>query len=583
MIAEALRGKHLLVTGVTGFLGKVWVGFLLERLPDIGKITLLVRGRRGESAGSRARAMFERSPALRPLRERHGRELHEFLRTRVQVVSGDAREPMLGITSSVAARLLPTVDAVVHVAGLTDFAPDPMEAVAVNTRGAAHAADVAAQTRGRRLVHVSTCFVAGMVSGEVKEELVAGRSPNGTLFEVTEELRSLESACRAIDARVGNPKAIDARRGRVELATQRAQALGWPNVYTYSKGLAEQMLAKRDDIAITMVRPSIVECAHEFPFAGWNEGLNTSAPLVWMCTGYAWKVPIRADNCFDVVPVDSVARGMTIAVADALMDRAAPVYQLASGDHNRFTFGRALDLAALKVRKGYAPSGSSALERLLLTHLDAVASDHGADRSFFVPAAERTTKWLRDTLIKTDTKKYLPKALGEEKRSEIAMRVQRAGMRMNLTHKTVRSIENMWKMYQPFIHDHDYLFRTDAVRDRTHALSPDERAKFGWDMTALDWRHYWMEVEIPGLDKWSLPIIRNEPVPEDDGFDLGGDVPEALATLLASEPSAQSSGTQSPTTQSSGTQSPGTQSPTTQSSGTQSPGTQPQSVARGAQ
>src|SRR5688500_16841948 len=93
-IAASLRGRHLLLTGFTGFLGKVWVSFLLERAPSIGKITLLVRGRRDESAQARVRSIFEKSPALRPLRERHGDELLSFLKNKIEVVEGDVREPM---------------------------------------------------------------------------------------------------------------------------------------------------------------------------------------------------------------------------------------------------------------------------------------------------------------------------------------------------------------------------------------------------------------------------------------------------------------------------------------------------------
>ena len=139
---------------------------------------------------------------------------------------------------------------------------------------------------------------------------------------------------------------------------------------------------------LTLIRPSIVECVRSFPFTGWNEGLNTSGPIVWMCRGYAWKVPMRADNTFDVVPVDTVARGMTLAVGDALADRGAPIWQLASGDHNRFTFDRALDLTALTVRRGYTPSGVNALER----DLDSTALDEGADRSVLLPAAATATR-----------------------------------------------------------------------------------------------------------------------------------------------------------------------------------------------
>lgn len=531
-VAGSLRGRHLLLTGFTGFLGKVWAAFLLDRAPQVGKLTLLVRGRRDESAEARVRHILEHSPALRPLRERHGEDLLAFVRSKIEVVEGDVREPLCGIDPAVLARLAPTIDCVVHCAGLTDFSPDPVAALAVNVRGAGHAADVAARTSGKRLVHISTCFVAGMIDGEVREAVVPGRSPNGTRFDVASEIVSLASACEAVDAREGNPKSPGARRGRIDVATQRAVALGWPNVYTYTKGLAEQLLVRRDDVALTLVRPSIVECAREFPFPGWNEGLNTSGPIVWMCAGYAWKVPMRGESCFDVVPVDTVARGMTVIVADALAGRAEPVYQLASGDHARFTFGRALDLTALKVRKGYSPSGVSGLERALLTHLDSAPLDHGADRSVLVPAAQRATKWLRDTLLRFDPDKHLPRSIAKDSGRELKERVQRAGMKMNKTSMLLKSIETLWKSYQPFIHDYDYRFVTANVRARSAALCPDEQTRFGWDLAGFDWRRYWMDIEIPGLDKWSLPLLRGKDAPEDEGFDLGGDPPVAARAAL---------------------------------------------------
>src|SRR6516164_11165611 len=41
-VRESLAGKHLLLIGVTGFIGKVWLVDLLEKIPEIGKITLLI-------------------------------------------------------------------------------------------------------------------------------------------------------------------------------------------------------------------------------------------------------------------------------------------------------------------------------------------------------------------------------------------------------------------------------------------------------------------------------------------------------------------------------------------------------------
>ncbi len=531
-LRESLEGRHILLTGFTGFLAKVWVAMLLDRVPEIGKITLLVRARRDESAVQRVRRIFERSPAMRPLREKHGDRLLEVVRDKIEVLAGDAGKPLMGIEPAVLASLAPRLDAVVHCAGLTDFSPDPIRAIDTNVLGAIHAADVAARTPDRRFVHISTCFVAGEMGGDVLECIVPKHSPNGTRFDVEAEMVSMRSACDAINEREGGPRKPAARRGRVELGTKRAQALGWPNLYTYSKGLAEQALVDREDVQLTVIRPSIVECARSFPFPGWNEGLNTSGPIVWMCSGFAWKVPIRAENTFDVVPVDTIARGMTIAVADALADRAQPVYQLASGDHNKLTFDRALDLTALKVRRGYVPSGVNALERALLTHMDTTPLDRGADRSILLPTAQKATRWLRDAFRRFDGQKHLPSSVSDADRDALHDRVQETSLKLNKTSRLLESIDALWHSYQPFVHDHDFRFHTLEVRARTAELSEADRADFGWDLETLCWRDYWMNVEIPGLDKWSLPLLRGKTVPDDEPVDLGGDPPSVAAAAL---------------------------------------------------
>ena len=43
-VLERLRGKHVLITGTTGFLGKVVLEKLIRAVPDIGGIHLLIRG-----------------------------------------------------------------------------------------------------------------------------------------------------------------------------------------------------------------------------------------------------------------------------------------------------------------------------------------------------------------------------------------------------------------------------------------------------------------------------------------------------------------------------------------------------------
>lgn len=521
-VRGTLAGKHVLVVGVTGFLGKVLVGFLLHAVPEIGRITVLARTKRLKDARTRLRAAFERSPAFRPLRERHGEGLGAFLAEKLDVVSGDAREPLCGIAPRELDALARRLDAVVNVAGLTDFAPDPLDAIGVNVRGALGAADVAARTRHRRLVHVSTAFVAGAVSGPVDESLVPGLSPNGTEFEPAGELRAIQSVCDALGRRASDVG--EARRARIEAGTARAHALGWPNLYTYSKGLAEHLLHARTDVRVTVVRPSIVECARSFPFPGWNEGLNTAGPLVWLTGTLHRRMPFAPDHVFDVVPVDSVARATTLVLALALADVAEPVYHLASGDKNPFTLGRALDLTSLARRRQYARSDEP-FERLVLQHLDSVIHGVAPEEDPILPAARTAARFARDALVAFDPSVHLPAGLRARFGSRLGAMAQRAGKSLGTTARTLGQVAEMLRLYQPFIFDHDPHFRTDAVRRAAAQLSDEERATFALDVESIDWRSYWLDVQIPGLDRWSLPLLSGERPPEDPAFDLGRDLP----------------------------------------------------------
>jgi hypothetical protein len=58
-VRTTLANSHILLIGVTGFIGKVWLVDLLENVPNIGKITLLIRRNRTTSALKRFQKIIE--------------------------------------------------------------------------------------------------------------------------------------------------------------------------------------------------------------------------------------------------------------------------------------------------------------------------------------------------------------------------------------------------------------------------------------------------------------------------------------------------------------------------------------------
>src|SRR5207248_6627935 len=99
-LAKAFGGLEIMVTGVTGFLGKIALTMLLDRYPGIGKVHVLVRPRAGGTAEDRFFGRVVDTPPFRPLRERHGDRFEEFLREKCRPIAGDVSEAFLGIPAA---------------------------------------------------------------------------------------------------------------------------------------------------------------------------------------------------------------------------------------------------------------------------------------------------------------------------------------------------------------------------------------------------------------------------------------------------------------------------------------------------
>ena len=82
-VAEFLRGKKLLVTGATGFLGQPLLEKILWSAPDVERIHVLIRPKRpfgGEMLSSAERLEREIFPSsvFDRLRDRHGEEFESY-------------------------------------------------------------------------------------------------------------------------------------------------------------------------------------------------------------------------------------------------------------------------------------------------------------------------------------------------------------------------------------------------------------------------------------------------------------------------------------------------------------------------
>ncbi|HZP63706.1 MAG TPA: SDR family oxidoreductase [Terriglobales bacterium] len=521
-VRGALNRKHIMLIGVTGFIGKVWLVNTLMDLPGISRIYLLIRRQKSNTAQARFEKLVEDSPVFDPLFTRHGAGIGHFLADRVEVVEGDASQPDLGVAPEKAALLRKNLDLIVNSSGLTDFNPDLRDALLTNVDAALNIVDFVRSSDHAGLVHLSTCYVAGARDGRVTEKIRENYTPAGIAnFEAEREWRSLHELIKEAELKAESPEVGEElrkqavqkehaakdlqgaalenqvrknrvrwlRNALVEAGSKRAAELGWPNTYTLTKALAESLIAKVGaGLPIAIVRPAIVETSVEKPFRGWNEGINTSASLSYLLGTYFRQLPTNERKRLDLIPVDSVCKGMTLIAAAVVERRHHPVYQLATSVTNPCDMRRCIELTALAHRKHYR--AQEGLEYWLRLRFDAIPVSKDRYRRMSAPAQKAIIKSIQRAMAPLPlTKTPLAKA-----------------------ERSLERVEKLIELFEPFILLNEHDFVAENVEQLSGELVPEERGIFGYDTRSIDWWDYWINVHIPALRRWTYPLIEGRPL-----------------------------------------------------------------------
>jgi hypothetical protein len=542
-VRESLYGKHLLLIGVTGFIGKVWLVDLLEKIPDIRKVTLLIRRNRTTSAQRRFEKIVEESPTFDTLHDLHGSKLADFLNEKVEVVEGDVSQPGLGLSPEAQTRLQRSLDVIANSAGLTDFNPDPRDALSSNVDSAINLLEFLRSCDHAGLMHLSTCYVVGMRDGRVTEDLRGNYNPaNHPDFDAEREIASLRDMVQRVEersespelakalrrqalGRAGDPSKVSTeeldgvlRRNRarwvrnrlVRAGMKRAAHLGWPNTYTFTKSLGESMLAQRgSDLAVAIVRPSIVESSERTPFTGWNEGINTSGPLSYLLGTNFRQLPSNERKCLDVIPVDMVTRGMTLIAAALVQRKNARLYQLATSAINPVNMGRSIELTGLAHRKHYK-------------------MQQGLDH------------WLKVKLETIPVSKLRYERMSIPMQKAVVSRINKVATTMHMGKPPLAKVERdlgraekLIELYEPFILHNEHVFECENARLLSAALSPEERAMFDFSPETIDWWDYWINIHIPALRRWCYPLMEGRPLEAREPRVLNWSVPSAGASAVS--------------------------------------------------
>ena len=544
-VGATFDGKNILLIGTTGFVGKVVLSMLLRHYPNVGKVFALVRAGAGYSAENRFFDKVAASPAFDPLREVWQDGYDSFMREKVVPIPGDIGKPLCSFDDAVLARFDEHggLDAIINSAGLVSFTPSLESAIRINSLGARHVLEAARKT-GAHLLHISTCYVAGKRDGEAAEdEPVVGYFPrhdeiNTRDFSAEDEIadclriieqvraqandrahisRFREMAAESLREQRRDPddeatlKLAVARERKLwvstrlrDLGQERAEHWGWTNTYTYTKSLGEQIILAAADVRAAVLRPAIVESAVRYPFAGWNEGFNTTAPLVYLVLKGHRQIVAGHRTPLDIIPVDMVAAGIIQATAALLAGRSEPVYQCGTSDVNPVYTSRLTELTALAVRRHFrklAEDGEKPVENRIRARLEAFPVTDDRFQRLSAPQIKRAVDWASDEIDRRLPRWGAPRltALAERTKDELGRVSDFTGQ-----------VTDLIDLFKPFTFDHTIRFRCDNTRALNAQLTVQDQQALRWDPEAIDWRHYWFDSHFPGLQKWVFPVLDDE-------------------------------------------------------------------------
>ncbi|HQR36134.1 MAG TPA: SDR family oxidoreductase [Blastocatellia bacterium] len=527
-VVDSMTGKNVMLIGFTGFIGKVWLVKLLQEVPDIGKVYLLIRRQRSVTAQRRFEKIASESPVFDKLHEIHGENFSKLMSEKIEVVEGDVSLPGLGLAPDILAKLQSQLDLLINSSGLTDFNPDLRQALSINIDGTLNVLDFIRQCKQASLVHLSTCYVVGYRDGRIAETVTPNYTPKDIADfdaeieyehlhrlvkdvearseseEITQFLRQqvLEKARRAnkqltdseIEAQIRKQRQRWVRDELTDVGMHRAQEFGWPNTYTFTKSLAESLIALRgkdangEDLPVSVVRPSIVETSTHDPFKGWNEGVNTSAPISYLLGTFFRQLPSNGKKCLDIIPVDLVVRGMILIGAALVERRHEQLYHLATSAVNPCNMRRTIELTGLAHRKHYRAQDD--FNYRLLSMFDSIPVSKERYRKLSAPAQKQLVRALLRIVSP------LPMM-----RSPLIRR-----------QRDLDKVTKLVELYEPFILHNEYVFEARNVEILSALLPENEREAFGYDANYIDWWDYWINVHIPALRKWSYPLIEGRPV-----------------------------------------------------------------------
>ncbi|MDO5662710.1 MAG: HAD-IB family phosphatase [Brachybacterium sp.] len=499
--------RQILLTGVTGFLGQAVLQALLESFPRV-RVTVLVRPKGTQSGRKRLEGLL-RKPVFTSWGDRVGAEsVKQAFDERVDVLEGDLTN-MPPIEQD--------LDVVIHSASSVSFDPPIDEAFRTNVGGAANLYEaLLASGQDPHVIHVSTAYVGGISKGLRQEgalvhdvdwrqeftSAIAARERVEAESRKPETLRRQILAARVRDGKMG-PKAVaaaaEAQREQwvtdrlVDYGRTRAQSVGWTDIYTFTKAMAERVaedLWAGNGHRLSVVRPSIIESAMRRPYPGWIDGYKVADPLIMAYgRGLLPEFPGLADSVLDIIPVDFVVNViLALATQDVSRRGDDAYYQVVSGASNPLPFHEMVTAV-----RGY----------FLETPLEDDQGEPIAVPEWSFPAVEMVDKRFRVKELATKAGQVVVQRLPATRRT----RQWSSTLHRNASGlETLRKYTELYRQYTKT----EMIFDDANTRALREELPEQFLAVADFDVRGIDWTTYFRELHLPAVTELTKAYSRRK-------------------------------------------------------------------------
>ncbi|XP_034529544.1 fatty acyl-CoA reductase 1 isoform X3 [Notolabrus celidotus] len=453
-IPEFYAGKNVLITGATGFMGKVLVEKLLRSCPEVKALYILVRPKAGQSMQQRVSDMmacklFDRVREDDP-------DFHQ----KIIPISSELTQPGLAISPEDVERLTACINVIFHCAATIRFDEPLKHALQLNVIATQQLLGLAQQMNHlEAFIHISTAY-ANCNRKHIDEVIYPPPVEPKKLIESLEWMD--DGIVRDI-----TPRLIGDR----------------PNTYTYTKALGEYVVQQEQDkLNIAIIRPSIVGASWQEPFPGWIDNFNGPSG-VFIAAGKGILRTMKANNdaVADLIPVDmvinlTVAAGWYTAVHRRKTDKeqnkrpkTALVYNCTTGGINPFHWGE------------------------IEYHVMSTFKRNPLEQAFRRPNANITSNYLINQYWILVSHKF--PALIYDLYLRLSGQKPQMMRIFNRLHKAISLLE--------YFSSQDWEWNSENLSMLMSQLTPEDRKTFNFDVRQLNWPEY-IENYCIGTKKYVL-------------------------------------------------------------------------------